>query len=340
VGYWQAPYFATAFQLSHHKLTIIPVRIVNNAWARNLWYVDGLPMLVKALGADIVHLSFPVPVVRKRWLIPVVATLHDLYPYDAPGNFRFPRVLGNRVLLQTCLRHSDRVVCDSDFTRDRLITLFGDHIGHKATRIYCCVDPSDTHERRPTIHEFRHRPFLLCVAQHRRNKNLGLLLNGFAAMLREQVVSEETLLLVIGSTGPETPAISRLISTLGLQANVRLVRDINDAELAWLYRNTILSLCTSTVEGFGLPLAEALHYGARTVCSDIPVFREVGKDSCTFFSLDSAHPIQSLLRACEVALRHTPVPMAHSHLFSADAVGTQHVAVYSELVREQTARAA
>jgi glycosyltransferase involved in cell wall biosynthesis len=340
VGSWQATYLTTAFQLNHNKLSIIPVRIANNAWARNLWYLDGLPRLVEMLGANVVHLSFPVPVAPRRWLVPIVTTLHDLYPYDAPDNFRFPRVLGNRVLLRSCLQHSDRVVCDSDFTRHRLATLFGDRISRKATRIYCCVEPSDIGESRPPIHDLRHRPFLLCVAQHRRNKNFSLLLNGFAALLRERLVSDEMLLLVIGSTGPETPAILRLISTLALDTNVRLVHDINDAELAWLYRNTTLSLCTSVVEGFGLPLAEALHYGARTVCSDIPVFREVGRDSCTFFSLESANPVQDLLRACEVALRKSPLPMAHRYLFSADAIGMQHVAVYLELVREQIAKVA
>jgi glycosyltransferase involved in cell wall biosynthesis len=340
VGYWQAPYFAMAFQLSHNKLSILPVQIANNALARNLWYLDGLPRLVEMLGADVVHLSFPVPVARKRWPVPIVTTLHDLYPYDARGNFGFPRVLGNRALLRTCLRQSDRVVCDSDFTRHRLATLFGDHIDRKATRIYCCVEPADIRQSRPPTHDLRHRPFVLCVAQHRRNKNFSLLLNGFAALLRERLVSDETLLLVIGSTGPETPAILRLISTLALETNVRLLRDIKDAELAWLYKNTTLSLYTSTIEGFGLPLAEALHYGARTVCSDIPVFREVGKDSCTFFSLECANPVQDFLRACEVALRNSPLPMAHRYLFSADAIGTQHVDIYLELVREQVTRAA
>jgi glycosyltransferase involved in cell wall biosynthesis len=340
IGVWQALYFAEAFQLSHKKLTILSVEIANNTWARNWWYLNGLPRLVTMQGVSVGHLSFPVPVDRKQWSVPIVTTLHDLYPYDAPDNFGFPKVLGHRVLLRTCLQHSDRIVCDSDFTRHRLTAVFGHHVSRKAIRIYSCVEPSDICERRPSLDELRDRPFLLCVAQHRSNKNLGLLLRGFAKMLGEKLISENTLLLMIGSTGPETPALLRLISSLALQASIRLAQDLPDAELAWLYRNTILSLCTSTVEGFGLPVAEALWYGARTVCSDIPVFREVGRDSCTFFSLASANPVQDLLRACDVALRKAPMPMSHSYLFSADVFGTQHVALYSELVQEQIAKAA
>lgn len=340
VGHWQARYFVKAFELGHRKLTILPVKIANNTWARNLWYLNALPRLVTMLGASVGHLSFPVPVDRKRWSVPIVTTLHDLYPYDAPKNFGFPKVLGHRVLLRKCLRHSDHIVCDSDFTRHRLAAVFGDYVGRKATRIYNCVELSDVCERRPLFDELGDRPFLLCVAQHRSNKNLGLLLRGFAAMLDEKLLAENTLLLLIGSAGPETATLLRLISSLALQASVRLAHDLSDAELAWLYRNTMLFLSTSMVEGFGLPVVEALRYGARTVCSDIPVFREVGRGSCTFFSLAGAHPVQDLLRACDVALRNSPAPMAHGELFSIDTFGTQHVAVYSELVQKQIATAA
>jgi glycosyltransferase involved in cell wall biosynthesis len=340
IGYWQTLYFADAFRLTHNKLSIIPVRIVNSAFARNLWYLTGLPRLVKLLGSDLVHLSFPVPIMAKRWSVPIAATLHDLYPYDAPDNFGFPRVLGHRLFLQAYIKYSDHIICDSEFTLGRLTRLFGEGIGSRASRIYNCVELLGICERQPALCELNDRPFVLCVAQHRRNKNFALLLRGFAALLRERIVTDETLLLLVGSKGPETPLISRLISALALRANVRMAQDITDAELAWLYRNTLLSVCTSTVEGFGLPLAEALQYGTPTVCSDIPVFREVGGDSCTFFSLDNANPVHGFLRACQVALQSSSRPIAHRYLFSADTIGAQHAAVYSELLHGQNAKEA
>ena len=43
-------------------------------------------------------------------------------------------------------------------------------------------------------------------------------------------------------------------------------------------------------EGFGLPIAEAMALKVRVLCSDIPIFREVGGNYPTFFDLDS--PVQ------------------------------------------------
>jgi len=184
------------------------------------------------------------------------------------------------------------------------------------------------------------RPFLLCVAQHRRNKNIELLLKGFAAMLAKGIVGKDMRLLIVGSTGPETPTIVKAIATLELKAHVILAHGVTDAELAWLYKNTLLSVSTSTVEGFGLPLIEAVQYGSPAVCSDIPAFREIGGDSCVFFSLCAPDPVANLVRACEYALRQSTRPVADTARFSANVIGAQWMDIYSELLQAKLANAA
>jgi len=271
--------------------------------------------------------------------MPVVTSLHDLYPYDSPANFGFPRVLGHRLVLRQCLRNSDRVACVSDFTLGRLAALFGADLAIKSSRIHNCVEAQPVREHRPAI-PLSGRPFLLCIAQHRRNKNFDLLLKGFAAMRAQGVVSKETLLLVLGSAGPETPAIMRSIERLALKDHVIVREGITDAELAWLYKNAVLALCTSTIEGFGLPLVEANQHGARVVCSDIPAFREIGGDNCTFFSLSGSNPVEDFVRACEHALRKSPQPQAHQSLFNADTIAAQYITLYSDLMRSGVAQAA
>ena len=39
----------------------------------------------------------------------------------------------------------------------------------------------------------------------------------------------------------------------------------------------------SYAEGFGLPIVEAARRGRPVICSDIPVFREVGRDGALYF---------------------------------------------------------
>jgi glycosyltransferase involved in cell wall biosynthesis len=53
---------------------------------------------------------------------------------------------------------------------------------------------------------------------------------------------------------------------------------VSDDEMARLLTGSRALLLPSFAEGFGLPLAEALSLGVPAICSDLPAFREVGKD--------------------------------------------------------------
>ena len=49
----------------------------------------------------------------------------------------------------------------------------------------------------------------------------------------------------------------------------------NSAELSNLYRSCSLFVYPSLMEGFGIPILEALHHGAPIICSNIGAFREI-----------------------------------------------------------------
>jgi len=66
------------------------------------------------------------------------------------------------------------------------------------------------------------------------------------------------------------------------------LKDTSDYELQYCYSKAQALIFASKTEGFGLPLVEAMHYKIPVLCSDIPVFREVGGTYPEYFSLD--HP--------------------------------------------------
>ena len=73
--------------------------------------------------------------------------------------------------------------------------------------------------------------------------------------------------------------------------------DADDAELAALYRSAEYSFQLSVGEGFGLPLVEAAANGIPVICSDIPVFREVGEGlAFTYCPLDSAEQSAKIIK--------------------------------------------
>lgn len=88
---------------------------------------------------------------------------------------------------------------------------------------------------------------------------------------------------------------------------------LNDAELQYCYQRTRGVLCPSLVEGFGLPIVEALAYGRKAFVNDTPIHREVGRVDCEYFDaarpsslhelllrweslLESGHPLESPCR--------------------------------------------
>ena len=117
--------------------------------------------------------------------------------------------------------------------------------------------------------------FLLSVAQHRRNKNIPLALAAFHSVLQRH---PELLLVVVGNKGPETARLQALLADGVLRDRVVLLHGITDPELQWCYRHCELLLATSTHEGFGLPIAEAMLAGCPVVCTDIAPFRELAED--------------------------------------------------------------
>jgi hypothetical protein len=82
IGPWQIKYFEKAFgAVSSSKVSIVPATLDNSSLERNKWYLANLPQVVRRERFDIVHLSFPAPVIARAVKAAVVTTLHDLYPY-------------------------------------------------------------------------------------------------------------------------------------------------------------------------------------------------------------------------------------------------------------------
>ena len=107
-------------------------------------------------------------------------------------------------------------------------------------------------------------PFVLCVAQHRQNKNVPLALRIFAQALRAEALPVQARFLVVGNSGPDTRRILNEVLRLGLGNRVVLLSGLSDQELLWCYRNCCLLLAPSSIEGFGLPIA-CLLYTSRCV---------------------------------------------------------------------------
>lgn len=335
IGAWQKAYFETSFNFTSPKIKLYPIDIQNSSISRNRWFLLGLPGLANALQPDMIHMSFPFPFLRPLFRAPVVSTIHDLYPYECPENFGYPQVWFNRLFLRQCVSNSDGLICVSQCTLAALERYFPQAKHSIVTRvIYNIVNFANITSQQPEqFTQTVSSPFLLTVAQHRKNKNLDLLIQAYSILLQETRIPAQTQLLLVGSPGPETDALQALIRSLDLEQQVRFFAGLSDGELRWLYEHAALFVIPSATEGFCLPLVEALTLSCPAVCSDIPIFREIGAQRCRYFPLDPAaqhHLVEAIATELAHGSQRTHNQTADSR-FSSREVADQLLHFYQSL---------
>ena len=104
-------------------------------------------------------------------------------------------------------------------------------------------------------------------------------------------------LVVVGRIGWRCKELQERLEAHPLR-NQRLfvLYEATDSDLDYLYRQARAVVIASRVEGFGLPLVEAMRHGAPVIASNIDVFREIGEDYPDYFVVDD---VEDLLRILE-----------------------------------------
>jgi glycosyltransferase involved in cell wall biosynthesis len=331
VAPWQKYLLADAGLPRSIKLVCHVAEMAQSTLSRNSWYYRKLPKIAAELGIDLVHNTCPMPIDAAAFHCPTVVTLHDLYPYEIPMNFGFPKFIFNRIMLQQCLRNSDAIACVSEATNTLLRQYSPPSVWRKSIRIHNCVEPEHATAAESPIPSWSGEPFLLCVAQHRRNKNIPLLVKVFDQLLRSGAIDAKARLVVIGIRGPESERIARAIRNLGLGNAVHLLEGLSEAALQWCYRNCAALVAPSITEGFGLPVAEGMLAGCRIVCSDINAHREVGEGFCRFVNLGV--DAESALMGGIVSVLENPKPSpVQLPQLSGPVLAKQYVALYRRLL--------
>jgi glycosyltransferase involved in cell wall biosynthesis len=337
VAPWQAELLPEVGLVPDGRLSTHIAEMGHSSLSRNWWHYRKLPQLAGALRVDLVHLTFPMPVHAAAFPCPTVVTLHDMYPYEIPSNFGFPKCLFNRITLRHCLANADAIACVSEATKRMLRKYMPAAVWAKATRIYNCVEPVKGLPAEPALRGWQGQPFLLCVAQHRRNKNIPLLLRSFSRLLQCVQIDSASLLLVVGMKGPETEQIEKVIARSGLSRRVHLLEGLSDAELQWCYAHCMAVVAPSLTEGFGLPVVEGLMAGARVVCSDIPALREVGGEHCRYVALGAGAEARFADAIAEV-LRESKSDSVVNRQFSGAVLAGQYIDLYGKLMASFAAK--
>ena len=134
-------------------------------------------------------------------------------------------------------------------------------------------------------------PFFLIVGTIEPRKNHDVVLDAFEKVHADHPGAR---LVVAGRPGWNSAGTIERLRTLGTRG-VDWRTDTSDEELAELYRSARVVVVASELEGFGLPVVEALHRGAVVVSSQGGALPEAGGEFVEYFDPSSAAELADLL---------------------------------------------
>jgi glycosyltransferase involved in cell wall biosynthesis len=218
-----------------------------------------------------------------------VFVVHDLLPIDYPEYFWPRHDLRIRKAFATILRRAKAVIVSSSAVRERFALLAAE-AGRKDIQIHVAAFPPGPEFRRreEPVDLLDAAPYFVICSTIEPRKNHLLLLQ----IWREMALGGKPVpkLLIVGKRGWENEQVIDLLERCdALRGHVLEVSNLSSPTLNRLVAHARGLLMPSFMEGFGLPLIEALALGTPVVASDIPVFREVTQGCGAFH-----HPLDGL----------------------------------------------
>jgi glycosyltransferase involved in cell wall biosynthesis len=254
---------------------------------RALWMQSEVPRLLSEVGADVG--VFPNYVVPLASPCPTVVVIHDLALLRAPQHFTLRKRLLMRSMLRQSAAAASVIGTVSRASQRDIVELLG--VDEERIALLPGAAHPSCRPMAPDVVEAvraRHglsRPYVLTVGTLEPRKNLLTLLRAFDQLGPD---SRGRDLVVVGGRGwQDGPLVSALKDRLPSQ-RVRWLGYVPESELAALYTGADLFVYASTLEGFGLPILEAMACGTPVIASDIDALREVGGDAARYVPADDA----------------------------------------------------
>jgi glycosyltransferase involved in cell wall biosynthesis len=260
------------------------VTVPVNARDRVQWVLGEqtlLPILAARAGVELVHSMASTAPLWGRFRR--VVTVHDLIYARFPQAHAGMRDKGMRVLVPAAVRRSDRVIADSQSTREDLVTLLGVDpqridvvpLGLGSLRRVAPMAERDVRARL----QLGARSVVLSVSAKRAHKNLLALIDAFAVLAPE----DRPVLVLPGYPTAHEAELRERARTLGLEGDVRFPAWVSAAELEGLWAIARVFVFPSLYEGFGLPVLEAMARGVPVACSNASSLPELAGAAALLF---------------------------------------------------------
>lgn len=227
--------------------------------------------------------------------------VHDLLPVSHPEFFRKKHSDVFKKIVYEMIPIADIYVCNSQFTLNETRRVFGDKVKKIPSDYFylgCDFAFNSSADCFP-LHEGSY----LMVGTIEPRKNHLYVLDAFHSMWE---AGSCACLVIVGKIGWKCESVmDRINNSKYLNSNLFLYNNASDSDLASLYIGCKALIFASEIEGFGLPLVEAIHYKKIVLASYIEIFKEIAEDYPYYFDLKKLDSLVHLIEINEsIGLTH------------------------------------
>jgi glycosyltransferase involved in cell wall biosynthesis len=236
---------------------------------------------------------------------------------------------------------ASRVMVNSQSTRQALVEHYG-ATPDKIVVLYPGVDHStfnpevDGDLRRRVRKRYGLRgPYILALGTLEPRKNLIRAIEAFARLESNDRVS----LVVAGAKGWKNDEVFAKARDLGVEERIRFLGYVDEDERAPLLAEARLLLLPSLLEGFGIPVVEAMACGTPVVTSKVGGLPEAGGDAALYVDptdvLDIRDGMEKALHDETLRRRMVVTGLEHSRQFTWARSGAKLAKLFGEVARER-----
>lgn len=270
-----------------------------------LWRSFMLGSQIAGDGIQLFHgLSNELPMDILESKVRSVVTIHDLIFLDYPELYpTLDRQIYRTKSSMACER-ANSIIAISEQTKQSIIKHFGTRES-KITVVYQSCHPLFLQKASPEqLARVKNRyqlpgQYLLCVGSIAERKQTLQLVEAFHNL------NEPGLKLVlVGDGGPYKQKVQQYISKYQLTDRVVFLKDIPVEDLPAIYAQALALVYPSVMEGFGIPIIEALHCGTPVITTAGGCFEETGGDAARYVP---AGDVAQLTRAMADTIQHPQI---------------------------------
>ena len=316
----------------------VSLRFPQGLWKRlrSLWRVWGVTADTKREGCDVFHgLSNELPLnVRKAGCRKVV-TIHDLIFVHCPEYYHWiDRKVYDFKFRRAC-RNADVVVAVSEYTKREIMRYYGTP-EHKIRVVYQGCDPAFAatvpQEKADEVRCRYQLPsrFVLYVGSIEKRKNLMVVAKAFAES--RELQASGLKVVAVGKRTAYTDEIIRYLYAKGIDNRFLFFHNVPFADLPSFYCSATVFVYPSRIEGFGIPLLEAITAGVPAIGCTGSCLEEAGGPDSIYVNPDDYHAMaQAIIRVANDPVQRksmTDKGKAYARRFSDETLARQLHEIY------------